>query len=267
MKDYLRKLFDSIIIKAVLEIIICFAAFVLTISFIQTFIQKATSLDTTIILLISLIITIILLFSILIHQFKRYIWRYPRLLWSYLHINNKYTITFESRTKLEYTKEIEYKALSNDLVEINGELWWTGDKCELSLLKSDEHTFSNTYSSNGHCKYTINPIYNVRRNAIKKYTVYATLEDNSLTMQPRHYIYVQRPAKSISLVLCLPFGVKVRNVKYTYKTKIGDSKHSIAKGKPVVSGGVKKGFVCYTYIIKSPKLFCEYEISWEWDNE
>jgi len=186
---------------------------------------------------------------------------YPTFNWDIIHGKNTYTLTYYNREHAAYEKKIEAIAMRKTLDVIQGECRWTGDSCGLSVKEVDDFSFESVKAGDM-TEYTVRPtamIFKPYRHL--NYTIEAELSDNSHTAEPSNFIYIIRPAKKITLILKMPESVPVHNVRYLARTKYGEENVFIKKkGK----GVTENGYDMYTFRITNPKLFCEYEISWDW---
>jgi hypothetical protein len=210
------------------------------------------------ILLFIIIISIIAL-SFAIWFFDR--WYYPVLKWDIIHRHNIYTLTYVNRNSARYDRKIEAIPLRKHLEKFNGgEYIWTGSSSEPSLVESADFDFKHKEIC-GRVEYTVSPRMIVKAYKLLTYTISVILRDDKKTATPLNFIYVKRPTKRITLILKMPIDIPIKNVRYAARAKYGE------ENKKIYSVGNLKqenGYNIYTFTIRRPKMFCEYEIRWDW---
>lgn len=265
MKQWLDKIIEKIVINAVWNILKLLGAAAMTGALVWINANMQTDAF-RIIASILLCAAGLVAFFILKSRFGS---RYPKFRWDTIHGGNRYVISFKTREQAEYTKTIEAIPLRDRLEFFPaGDYVWTGDG---SLPRIDpEDTFSLQILDGAdaeHRHYIVKPKNTVKQYEKNRYTIYIDLHDSGCSMQPRNSIFIKRPTKQITLELTIPSDIPIKNVRYKAKTKFGEESTFIdQKGEPRSTGGKTIGSTQYIFTVKRPKLFCEYEICWEWDN-
>jgi len=209
-----------------------------------------------------LFLFIIIIAAVMSCALWHFSWRnYPPLSWDIIHRHNTYTLTYECRENAIYDKKIVAVPMRKHIEAFKGgEYRWSGSSSEPSIAESAD--FEISYNEiHGRTEYTVCPKVIVRKYKLLRYTLNIKLYDDNKTAAPSNFIYIKRPTKKITLVLKMPIGVPICNVRYEARTKYGEDKKLIYK-----EGFQKQenGYNIYTFTVRRPKMFCEYEIRWEW---
>jgi hypothetical protein len=194
--------------------------------------------------------------------------QYPRFRWDVVHGKNKYILSFKSREEAEYTRKIEAIPLREDTKSFpEGEYVWTGDISDPKIVEQDSFTLEMSDDSCGSShKYFVKPKNTIKPYNKQEYTIFVSLQDKGLTMVPQNCIYIKRPTQSITLELMIPKDIPIKNVRFRARAKYGEERVLIdKKGILTQSGGHTIGACQYIFKVSRPKMFCEYEICWEWD--
>jgi hypothetical protein len=185
---------------------------------------------------------------------------YPPLTWDIIHGDNSYTLTYETREKASYQRNIEAIPLRKNIKEFkDGEYRWSGDSNDPFIVESDYKILFNKI--NNRTEYVVCPQMIVQKYKPLRYTLGLNLQDTNRVATPTNFIYIKRPTKKITLVVKMAVTIPIRNVRYLARTKYGEENKLIhKKGNPIE----ENGYNIYTFMIRKPKLFCEYEIRWDW---
>jgi len=208
-------------------------------------------------------VLIILTAAIFFYLLWYFGWRiYPSFTWDVIHDKNTYTLTYITRAKAHYTKSIQAIALRKHLNKFkDGELKWSGESSGKPYIVESEDYDLIHESNHDLVKYIVCPKGIIKKYKKMQYTLGVDLYDPHKTANPNNFIYIKRPTKRITLVLRMPVHIPICNVRYIARTKYGEENTFIyKKGKPEE----ESGYNIYTFTIRRPKLFCEYEICWEW---
>ena len=82
--------------------------------------------------------------------------------------------------------------------------------------------------------------------------------------QKQLFAIIRRPVKKLTLKLVVNNSVLVENVCFEAETALGEKYTILPKKKLNVSSESDDGnSQIYTIVIKNPKMFCKYSVSWE----
>jgi|GEM_PF-2823049 len=193
-------------------------------------------------------------------------WRYyPSFSWNIIHGHNTYTLTYKQREVAHYEKRIEAIPLRKHLESFpEGEYRWSGSDSNLTIAESADFTLRCERESDSRVEYIVCPKGVVKAYKPLRYTLNVELKDENKTAIPKNYIYIKRPTKKITLILKIAVDIPICDVRFIAKTKYGEESKLIHKpGHPIQ----ENGYNTYTFNIRRPKMFCEYEICWTWVNK
>lgn len=264
MRQWFEKITEKLLINIVWNILKVAGTAVLTGALVWINTNMATG-TLHIILSFILCTVAIIAFFILRSLFGN---QYPKFRWDAIHGKNRYVISFKSREVAEYTKTIEAIPLRDDVKSFPaGDYVWTGSESVPRIDPEDAFTLEMLESSDsGKKRYMVKPKNTVNKYEKNHYTIYIDLHDRDRNMQPRNYIYIKRPTKQITLELTIPSDLPVKNVRFKARTKFGEeSTFRDEKAVAHSTGGKTIGSIQYMFRVARSKLFCVYEICWEWD--
>jgi len=213
------------------------------------------------------IILLIVLFALL------FIWKFaPKLklfydyTFDYIYKNNEYTLTMKSLIQFDYTKSIQAIPMIDNLTEFtDGEYIWTGDDSIPDIKENEKFEFKKVEKIGNSQHYKVIPKYPLTKYKTASYTIVVDAYDNKHAMKTCNCIQIERPTKSIKLLLVVPSDIEIININRQCITTHGEKKIvSKTDIKPIHYGGGHIGYDVYSYNVKNPKLFMSYGIYWEW---
>lgn len=214
----------------------------------------------------------------------------PDLKWNEEVTADLYELKIEEKNLLKFHRKSQFRPIRlNCVITKYGQYDWSD--CEISSIRFSDNTLNSlsefeykgvdssdtvqasiTLSKNkknldqiNNCKYkTMNYICRFHPNNdphILEYQVEMKPQEN---FQKQLFAIIKRPVKKLTLKLVVNNSVLVENVCFEAETALGEKYTLSPKKELTVSSESDDGTSqIYTIVIKKPKMFCKYSISWE----
>lgn len=214
----------------------------------------------------------------------------PDFKWNEEVTNDLYELKIEEKNLLKFHRKSQFKPIrSNCVITKYGQYDWSD--CEISSICFSDKTLNSlseleymgvdssdtvqatiTLSKNeknlnqiNTCKYKMmSYICKFHPNNDPSILEYHVEMNPQKNFQKQLFAIIRRPVKKLTLKLVVNNSVLVENVCFEAETALGEKYTILPKKKLNVSSESDDGnSQIYTIVIKNPKMFCKYSVSWE----